>query len=69
MNSVSIDVKKVKNSKIKKKSYSLMKLRFFDRFSANPVETMIEAIDKPPPKSNKTFQGISLNQEKFKSVF
>ena len=69
VNSVSIEVKKVKNNKIKKKSYSIIKLRFFDRSSANPVETIIEAIDKPPPKSNSTFHGMSLNQEKFKSVF
>ena len=32
--------------------------------SARPEETIIEAIASPPPKSIKTFQGISLYQSK-----
>ena len=37
-----------------------------DASSANPVDIISEAIAKPPPNNNKTFQGTFLYQSNFK---
>ena len=61
VNSVKIEVNKVKNNIIKNISKLFKKLMFFDISFANPVSMTKEAIANPPPKSIKTFQGMFLN--------
>ena len=68
INSVSIEVKKVRKRIIINKSYCLIKSRFFDKSSASPVETIILAIESPPPNKIKIFQGTSLYQDLLKRV-